>query len=107
MPGLFSIRRGTQDFVHIKCGSLNVIGPHKFMESGTIRGCDLIEISVALLEEVCHCGALRFPMLNLSLVSSLPVTYGSRCKLSAPSPAPCLPACRNNNGLTSKTVSLP
>ena len=33
------------------CGVLNVLGPG----SGTIRGCSLVGIGVALLEEECHC----------------------------------------------------
>lgn len=35
------------------CGSLNVISPHRFMGSGTIRRCDFV--GMALLEEVQHC----------------------------------------------------
>lgn len=34
-----------------KCGSLNVIGPHKIMGSGTIKRCSFFRIGVALLGE--------------------------------------------------------
>jgi hypothetical protein len=34
------------------CGGLNMLGPG----SGTIRRCGLVEVGVALLEDVCHCG---------------------------------------------------
>lgn len=34
----------------VECGALNMIGP----ESGTIRRYDLVELSMALLEEVCY-----------------------------------------------------
>lgn len=37
------------------CGSLNVIGPYKLLGSGTIRRCGLVEVGVALMEEVHHC----------------------------------------------------
>ena len=40
----------------MKCGSLNVIGSHKLIGSGTIRTCGPVKVGVALLEEVCHCG---------------------------------------------------
>jgi hypothetical protein len=36
----------------INCGDLNMLGSG----SDTIRRCGLIEVGVALLEEVCHCG---------------------------------------------------
>ena len=39
-----------------RCGSLNVIDPHKLIGSGIIRRCDLIGVGVALLEEMRHCG---------------------------------------------------
>ena len=39
-----------------RCGSLNVIGSHKLIGSGTISRCGFVGVSVALLEEVCHCG---------------------------------------------------
>jgi hypothetical protein len=52
---------------------------------------------VALLEEVCHWDwALRFqklkPGLEVQSLFLLPVDQD--VELSAPSPAPCLPACR-------------
>ena len=45
------------------CGGLNRFGPHWPIGSGIIRRCGLIGVDVALLEEVCHCGAgaLRSP----------------------------------------------
>jgi hypothetical protein len=33
-------------------GGLNMFGPG----SGAIRRCDLVEVGVSLLQEVCHCG---------------------------------------------------
>ena len=36
----------------VECGSLNMLGSG----SGTIRRCGLVEVGVALLKEVCHCG---------------------------------------------------
>ena len=42
----------------ISCGGLNKNGSHKIIGSGTIRGCDLVSISIALLEGVCHWGGL-------------------------------------------------
>ena len=38
------------------CGSLNVIGPHKLIGSGTIRRCGLAGVGMVMSEEVCHCG---------------------------------------------------
>ena len=39
----------------VECGTLNVIGPQKLIGSGNIRRYGLVEVSMALLEEVCHC----------------------------------------------------
>lgn len=39
----------------VECGNLNVIGPHKLIENGTIRWYGLVEVGIALLMEVCHC----------------------------------------------------
>ena len=39
------------------CGGLNVIGPYKHIGSGTIKKCGFDGVSMALLEEVCHCQA--------------------------------------------------
>ena len=36
--------------LHEECGGLNMLGPG----SGTIWRCGLVEVGVALLEEVCH-----------------------------------------------------
>ena len=41
----------------MKHGSLNVIGPYNLIGSGAIRRCGFVGVGVALLEEVCHCGA--------------------------------------------------
>ena len=43
---------------YIWYGSLNVIGPHNLVGSGssTIRWCGFVEVGMALLEKVCHCG---------------------------------------------------
>ena len=38
-------------------GSLNVFGPHKFIENGSTRKCGMVGVDMALLEEVCHCGS--------------------------------------------------
>ena len=47
----------------MKCSGLNRNGPHRLLYmnvwpkgSGTTRRCGLVEINVALLEEVHHCG---------------------------------------------------
>ena len=37
----------------VECGGLNMLGPG----NGTVRRCGLVRVSVALLEEVCHCGS--------------------------------------------------
>lgn len=36
--------------------SLKAIGPHKLIESRTIRKCSFVGVGVLLLEEVCQCG---------------------------------------------------
>ena len=38
------------------CGSLGVIGLQKLIGSGTIRKDGLVEVDMAMLEKVCHCG---------------------------------------------------
>jgi hypothetical protein len=45
------------------CGALNRYGPHRLMclnawpmGSGTIKMCGLLEVGVALLKGMCHCG---------------------------------------------------
>ena len=38
----------------VGCGSLNIIAPHKLIESSTIRRHDLVGVDMALLEKVCH-----------------------------------------------------
>ena len=38
------------------CGSLNVIGSHNLIGSGTIRRCGFVGVGMTLLEEMCHCG---------------------------------------------------
>lgn len=52
----------------MKFGGLNGNGPHRLIESGTIRRYGFIRTDVALLEEVSLGGALRFPMLKLGPV---------------------------------------
>lgn len=48
---------------------------------------------IALLEDVCHWGqALGFQKPMQFPVSSLPLVYGTKFKLSATVPMPCLPA---------------
>lgn len=44
------------DFMISVCGSLNVIGPHNLVRSVTIRRYHCVGMSIALLEEVRHCG---------------------------------------------------
>ncbi|ERE82677.1 putative double-stranded RNA-binding protein Staufen isoform 3 [Cricetulus griseus] len=48
----------------VECDGLNRYGPHGLMclnawpiQSGTIRSGTIVEVGVALFEEVCHCGA--------------------------------------------------
>jgi hypothetical protein len=48
----------------MECGGLNRFGPHGLLclnawptASDTMRRCDLVEVGVVLLEEVCHCGS--------------------------------------------------
>jgi hypothetical protein len=36
----------------VECDGLNMLGP----ENDPIKRCGLVEITVALLEDVCHCG---------------------------------------------------
>ena len=51
-----------KDVGHLKellltiCGSLNVIGPHKLIESSNMRRHDLVGVAMALLEGASHCG---------------------------------------------------
>ena len=73
---------------------------NSFTWSGTIRRSDFVGVDVALLENVCHCGcgsdALRSPVLKLHSVwytVHFLFTVDRGVELSAPSPAPCLPAC--------------
>lgn len=64
-----------------RCGSLNVIGPSKPIESGTVR-CAFVGVGVVLLEEVSLWG--RFWGLLCSSYaqwhSLFPVACGSRCR---------------------------
>ena len=41
----------------VRCGVLNVIGPHNLMGSGTIGRCGFIAMGIALLEEACLYGS--------------------------------------------------
>ena len=85
--------------------------------SGTIRRYGLVGVDVALLEELCHCGAgFEFSytqaMPSVAYILSL-LSVDQDIELSAPSPASHLPAhCHasclyDNNGLMSETVSQP
>ena len=38
------------------CGGLNVTGPPNLTGNGTTRRYGFVEVSMTLLEEVCHCG---------------------------------------------------
>ena len=87
---------------------LNTYGPHRLtclnarpIGSGTIRRCGLVGGSVSLWGR-----ALRYPMLKLhpEWNSFLLMPADQDVELSAPSPAPCLPAhchasCHDDNGL--------
>jgi hypothetical protein len=50
------------------CVSLNMLG----LGSGTIRTCNPIEVGVALLKEVCHCGGELLNMPPIHMEVSLP-----------------------------------
>ena len=45
-----------QSFMHITCGGLSKDGFHKLTGNGTIRRYSLVEVGMALLEEVYHWG---------------------------------------------------
>jgi hypothetical protein len=65
--------------------------------SGTIRGFGLVAVCVALLEEMCHCG-VGFEVLDAQASPSVSVSSDAldlHVELSAPSPAPRLPACHH------------
>jgi hypothetical protein len=65
------------------------------IESGTSRRCSLVEIGVALLEEVCHWGwALRFQKLQPNPMAHLLflVPVNQDVELSATTAAPRLHA---------------
>ena len=72
--------------MHSKCGSLNVIGPHQLIGSGTIRRWGFAGVGVALLEEECHCGG------GLKLCS---VSQSTSCCLKdvASTMSACTPSC--------------
>lgn len=74
--------------------SLNVIGSHKLIGSGTIRRG--FGPSVALLQELCHCGGdfeFCFVQAMLSDTVNFLLPADEDVEHSAPSPEPCLPAC--------------
>lgn len=59
----------------VVCGGLNMLGPW----SGTIRKSGLFGVSMALLEEVCHCeGGLYDPPPSCLEDSLLLDAFGSR-----------------------------
>ena len=62
--------------MHIYSGSLNIIGTHKLIASGTIRRYGFGEIGMALLE-VCHCGGFEVSYM----LKSCPVSQTTSCCL--------------------------
>ena len=58
----------------VECGSLNANGLHKLIWSGTTGRCGLVRVSMALLEEVCHCGGGLWD-LNAQATSSVSVHF--------------------------------
>ena len=67
-----------------RCGSLNVIVPHKLIVT-QVGG-------VALLVEVCHCGGIIYAQAMPSVSEYFLIPAGQDVGLTAPSPAPGLPA---------------
>ena len=69
----------------------------------TIRRCGLVEIGIALLEEVWSLWlwSLRSPMLKLHPLwhSFLLLCVEQDVELSAPAPGLCHASCHDNNGL--------
>ena len=76
------------DIFHI-CDGLNMLGPG----SGTTRRSGLVEVGVALLEEVSHCGRGLQDTHPSSLEASILLfTFEQDVELSTPL-TPCLPRC--------------
>jgi hypothetical protein len=73
------------------CGGLNMLGP----KSGTIGGCGLVRVGVALLEE-CITLWMSFETLLPSYLEqrvSPWLLLDEDVEPSVPSPVPCLPGC--------------
>lgn len=75
----------------MECG-LNEKGPHRLIDSGTLKRCGLVGEGVLFLEEVCHWGkAFRFQMLKPGLKSfSLSAAYRSWCRTLSSFSSTCL-----------------
>ena len=67
-------------------GGLNVTGPDKLIGSGTIRSCGLVKGSVITMGFEVPCAQVTSSDTDHFLLSA-----NQDVKLSAPSPAPCLP----------------
>ena len=67
MPEISLIEENKKVLLAHRCyDSLNENSPHRLIGNGTSQRCGLVGVSVALLEEVCHCGlGLEVPTLKL------------------------------------------
>jgi hypothetical protein len=68
------------------CGDLKESGSHRTIRSGTIKRCGLVEVGVALLDEVHHSSQA---WMSQKLKPGLKTLF-SYCQLPASIPAPCL-----------------
>jgi hypothetical protein len=76
----------------MECGGLYILGPG----SGTIWNLGPVEVGVALLKEVCHCGgglSISYMLKLGELWHSLLLSADQNVELSAPPLVSCLPAC--------------
>ena len=79
---------GEGRYCHLKnviwwCGSLNEIGSHNLIGSGTIKKYGFVGVSVALLKEVWHCGggwAVKFPVHRIRPIVSVNFLLPARCR---------------------------
>ena len=80
--------KGALDSTVKAWGSLNMLGSG----NGTIRRCSLVDVDVALWEEVCHHRlGLKNPCPGFLEVSLLVLAFGRRCRISHIMPAWMLP----------------
>lgn len=73
-------------------GSLNGTDPQKLTESGTIRRCGFVEVNM-VLEWRQALRAYMYAQDTPSVSVHFLLPLNQVVELSAPSPAPCLPAC--------------